>query len=344
MKYGTSATVLLSFLLQLASGLSVGKAHSRQVSKNGRQVCHFASFRNSFDVLEQVQEQATTDNVVFQSHVVLVVEDNSYRNMVFLHQGGQDGHEKEPYCHEQAAVNCGFKSQDNSFLQDANATGACAGHQHCIPDAVPPLSYIRSMIGGAISLHTGELGRVASIGLGAGSIPLWFARSLPSVQVDAIDISADVISAAPCFGVESSPTLRLIEEDGAKYLREQNDGTYDIVFIDAFDDLDNIPEPLKSKEFFEMVGRKLTPGGVLAMNVWHQEVGSVAHTLKEAYPGQDRVRMGLSPGLGNRILLVGGEQLSWTDKPIMEETTLSIPLRWAGEAQIRPVGGVETFM
>lgn len=264
--------------------------------------------------------------------------------MVFARKGGKDGKSKDPYCHEQAEVACGDDSaQPNSkvFLQSRQSIedgDACASLQTCSPQTNPDLSYLRSMIGGAIVARRGEISRVASIGLGAGTIPLFWSRVQPNTKMEAIDISADVIAAAPCFGVKQGPNLQLIQRDGRKYIESQEDGSYDVIFMDAFDNLDKIPACLKTSEFFKMISKKLAPGGVLSMNVWPRELDTVYPGFETAFPG--RTEMGQSPGLYNYVLLgraEGGASITRVtddgDPTSAEATGLADARTWAVEAE-----------
>eukprot|EP00746_Dinoflagellata_sp_MGD_P013144 gnl/MRDRNA2_/MRDRNA2_128264_c0_seq1.p1 gnl/MRDRNA2_/MRDRNA2_128264_c0~~gnl/MRDRNA2_/MRDRNA2_128264_c0_seq1.p1 ORF type:complete len:387 (+),score=65.61 gnl/MRDRNA2_/MRDRNA2_128264_c0_seq1:55-1215(+) len=286
----------------LCAGSHATLLRSRRLSAR-RQICQFGIYRDG----QTHNDIASDSNVVFQSNDVLVVQEGPQRIMIFRRNGGQDGTSKEPYCHEQAEIACGDASSHPSrkvllqSLEDNDAVAACSTHQACKPASTPDLSYIRSMLGGAIVSRKGEIKRVASIGLGAGTIPLFWSRVQPNTTVEAIDISADVIAAAPCFGVKQGEKLKLIQKDGRKYIESQPDGSYDVIFVDAFDNLDVIPACLKTVEFFQMISKKLAPGGVLSMNVWRREINKVYTDFAMAFPG--RTQVGQSPGLGNVVLL-----------------------------------------
>jgi len=269
------------------------------VGRNGLQTkqrhldCAFDTYLNG-----RVQKKvATADNVIFRSRDVLVVQDGATRIMVFLKEAS--------HCSEQAQVDCGPSPiTGQALLQNGLGEEACAKYKSCQPDSTPNLGYPRSMIGGAVSTRGDKLHRVAVIGVGAGMIPLWFARAMPSTQVDAIDISEDVIATAPCFGLFASPKMKFVTMDGGRYLAGQPDGSYDAVFVDALTDRNFVPDSLKTVDFFRMVKGKLMPGGVLTMNIFRnpiQELNTVYMSLKQVFP--DSVKVGLSPGLLNIVLL-----------------------------------------
>eukprot|EP00747_Dinoflagellata_sp_TGD_P164825 gnl/TRDRNA2_/TRDRNA2_185294_c0_seq1.p1 gnl/TRDRNA2_/TRDRNA2_185294_c0~~gnl/TRDRNA2_/TRDRNA2_185294_c0_seq1.p1 ORF type:complete len:372 (-),score=72.37 gnl/TRDRNA2_/TRDRNA2_185294_c0_seq1:64-1179(-) len=253
-----------------------------------------------------------------KSNGVLVYRQKDRRLLVFRRDGNP------PHCHEQAEVQClpaDSPPPQVAFLGQriSDAGAACGSASPCAADDAPGLSYIRSMIGGALKFHEkSRLGRVASIGLGAGSIPLWFSHNLPDVQVDAIDVNPDVIEAAPCFGVAPSPKMNLIEADGRAYLENLPNGVLDVVFVDAFDDQDHVPPCLRTVEFFSLAQQKLAPGGVLVMNSWHRDADKIRSSMAHGFQKvKAPVHIGSSPGLGNLILLTqspGGVQKESNDE------------------------------
>merc|ERR1719162_1466482 len=101
---------------------------------------------------------------------------------------------------------------------------------------------MRSMVGGAVTALEGRnANRIAMIGLGGGSIPLWFEKSMPTATVEAVDINPDVIAAVPCMGVFPSDKMKLIDMDGRAHLNNQADGSYDVIFVDAYTDKNLVP-------------------------------------------------------------------------------------------------------
>src|SRR3712207_9241953 len=63
----------------------------------------------------------------------------------------------------------------------------------------------------------------------------------------------------------SNPNLRAIAADGRPYL-ELTDERYDVIVVDAYHQ-PYIPFYLATEEFFELTRDRLTPGGVVALNV-----------------------------------------------------------------------------
>lgn len=276
------------------------------LSRDDEDLCSFEIFgSDEGGHADQETTVASTSNAVFKSKSTLVVDRVGLRVMVFREKGT---HGADARCQEEAEVECldssSSSSPSPSLLQD-DTDHPCTGKNACDPDAKPRLSIMRSMIGGAVTALQGKVNRVAMIGLGGGSIPLWFAKKLPGTTVDAVDINADVIAGVPCMGVHPGPKMNLIESDGRAYLANQPDGTYDAMFLDAYTSENLVPNCLRTTEFFKMTHQKMTPGGVFLMNVWRGEVDQVFTALAKAFPSG--VQLGTAPGLGNLVLLAHAE-------------------------------------
>lgn len=104
------------------------------------------------------------------------------------------------------------------------------------------------------------------IGLAAGTITTQYADVFGArVQMDGIEIDAEIIEAGRKFFGMNQPNLRVIVEDGRLGLR--NSGrSYDVVAIDAYR-VPYVPWHLTTVEFFAEVRAKLTAKGVVAINV-----------------------------------------------------------------------------
>jgi len=110
-------------------------------------------------------------------------------------------------------------------------------------------------------------GRILIVGLGGGTIPRVLAKYYPDIPIDIVEIDPDVIEVAErYFFFEPTERMKVISMDGRRFLRRSRD-RYDIIFLDAYDDL-AIPFHLTTKEFFEILRERLTPTGVVAANVW----------------------------------------------------------------------------
>ena len=109
--------------------------------------------------------------------------------------------------------------------------------------------------------------RILMIGLGAGVLPRFLHEVLPDLEIDVVEVDARVTELARrYFDFRESPRLRVYEADGRAFL-QQRDGQYDMVFLDAFKG-GSVPYHLKTLEFYRETARSLTPGGLLATNLY----------------------------------------------------------------------------
>jgi len=109
--------------------------------------------------------------------------------------------------------------------------------------------------------------RILLIGLGGGSIPRVMARCYPEARIDIVDIDEGVVNVAKrFFFFKPTSNMKITVMDGRRFLHSSKD-KYDIIFLDAYDDL-SIPFHLTTKEFFQIVRQRLATGGIVASNVW----------------------------------------------------------------------------
>lgn len=179
------------------------------------------------------------------------------------------------------------------------------------------LPYAQAMF--ASYLFVPEPSRVLLIGVGAGSMVRFLEHHDPRVQVDGVDIDAVVLDLArDYFGTRGSERVQLFARDGFDYLAT-TELRYDVIFLDAFlkpvpdaraveTDASGVPRRLKTIETYQRMQDKLTPGGVVVVNLHHQTLAEDVATLREAFP---RVHLFDVPGTGNHILVgsqVGGHR------------------------------------
>jgi spermidine synthase len=136
------------------------------------------------------------------------------------------------------------------------------------------------------------LGRPASsalvLGDAGGTIPRAYARFFPRLRVDGVELDPTVTDAARRFlGLGAIRTLRTFTDDARVFL-ERSTRRYDLVIVDAYRQ-PYIPFQLATKEFFELVRRHLTPGGLVALNVAstprdHGLTRGVGATLAAVFP------------------------------------------------------------
>jgi len=135
--------------------------------------------------------------------------------------------------------------------------------------------------------------RMLVIGNAGGTVARAYGELYPDVRIDGVEIDPEVTEAGREFlGLGENPNLRVIEADGRPYL-ELTDERYDVILVDAYHQ-PYIPFYLATKEFFGRARERLTPGGVVALNV-------------AGVPGDDR----LSEAIGSTLLAAFPQAWRW---------------------------------
>ncbi|HUG79923.1 MAG TPA: fused MFS/spermidine synthase, partial [Burkholderiales bacterium] len=84
--------------------------------------------------------------------------------------------------------------------------------------------------------------------------------------MDVAELDPEVIRLAKkYFGAQESDRLKIHAQDGRIFLNRSR-ATYDAVFLDAYRG-PFVPFHLLTKEYFELIKKRLNPGGVVAQNV-----------------------------------------------------------------------------
>jgi spermidine synthase len=145
-----------------------------------------------------------------------------------------------------------------------------------------PMEYVRYAALGL--LFVPKLERLMMIGLGGGSFTGLIHRALPAVRIDAIEIDPVVVEAARrYFGLVEDENYRVHIADGAAFVRESK-MRYDLILADA-GVADGIPEHHTTDPFFSALRERLTPDGVLVVNLGLDERANaiIAQRIKAAF-------------------------------------------------------------
>jgi spermidine synthase len=111
--------------------------------------------------------------------------------------------------------------------------------------------------------------RIALLGNAAGTIARAYGHLFPRTRVDAVEIDAELSEIGRRYFDMRGPRLHLFHEDARPFLR-RIDARYDLISLDVYRQ-PYIPFYLTTREFFELVRDRLTPDGVLVVNVGHPE-------------------------------------------------------------------------
>jgi len=123
-------------------------------------------------------------------------------------------------------------------------------------------------------------GRALVIGLGGGSLPRNLSDS--GYQVDCVEIDPMIIKAARDYFALEPHHAHILQMDGRRYLMETQK-TYDLIVLDAYGS-SMIPFHLITQEVFQLASARLSPEGILLINLqvhgWHDPlVSDVAATM-----------------------------------------------------------------
>ncbi|MEW5785168.1 MAG: fused MFS/spermidine synthase [Bacillota bacterium] len=137
--------------------------------------------------------------------------------------------------------------------------------------------------------HPG-LRRICMIGLGGGTLPRQFLRDYPELLLTTVEIDPVVVEVAfRYFDLPKDNRHLIIVDDGRNYL-EQCGECYDAILLDAFF-ARSIPYRLFTCDFFISCAGRLTPQGLLAVNINGALAGpgstlcrSICKTLSRVFP------------------------------------------------------------
>ena len=169
----------------------------------------------------------------------------------------------------------------------------------------------------------GKPENILFVGLGGGSIPRVMAKCYPDAKIDIVEIDEDVIKVAKkFFFFEPTSNMKITVMDGRRFLRSSRD-KYDIIFLDAYDDM-SIPFHLTTKEFFEIVKQRLTTKGLVASNVWGPRNDrfylSEVKTYQEVFPSVCLIDAIQS----NNYIIIANSQDKVMTKTILRERVNSL--------------------
>ncbi|MBL8552409.1 MAG: fused MFS/spermidine synthase [Hyphomonadaceae bacterium] len=127
-----------------------------------------------------------------------------------------------------------------------------------------PYAYTQYMT--AVLAYPAQANSILEIGLGGGRTANYLHLHMQQARITCVELDPVVIELAQrYFGVRPDNRLQLVARDGRLFLRQTPD-TYDIIMVDAYRGT-FVPFHLLTREFFQIVKRKLKPGGACAQNI-----------------------------------------------------------------------------
>ncbi|MCW2999060.1 MAG: Spermine synthase [Solirubrobacterales bacterium] len=110
---------------------------------------------------------------------------------------------------------------------------------------------------------------VAILGNAAGTTARAYGHYFPGTRIDGVEIDGELNHVGRELFDLRAPDLHLHTADARPFLR-QADRRWDVIIVDAYRQ-PYIPFYLSTREFFSLVRKRLTPGGVVIVNVGHPE-------------------------------------------------------------------------
>lgn len=170
------------------------------------------------------------------------------------------------------------------FLNDEEESG------ELVRSGAPTLAYIA-----AAERWLAEVSRPGDaylfLGGGAYTLPRRVAERDPGAAITTVELDPEVTRVAGrFFGLRPQHRITALHGD-ARAVVEALPGAYDRIFLDVYDGRESLPYSLVTREAFEVLARRLRPGGTLALNVIGTVEGegsrrfwSVVRTLGESFP------------------------------------------------------------
>ena len=130
-----------------------------------------------------------------------------------------------------------------------------------------------------------------TIGGAACSYPRELLMQYDDVTVDVIEIDGKLIELAHShFDLPYSSRLKTYSQDGRHFI-QHTDKTYDVVYLDAFNDLRSIPFQLTTQEFFKEIEGILDSEGAVLINALSSlaqgktdMIDALVNTVRTAFP------------------------------------------------------------
>ncbi len=105
------------------------------------------------------------------------------------------------------------------------------------------------------------------IGGGAYSMPNYILENYKEVQIDVAEIEPELLNIAKrYFDLKDDGRIENKVIDGRKLL-SKNDKNYDLIFSDVYSSVYSIPVQFTTKEYFELVKRRLNDNGIALLNI-----------------------------------------------------------------------------
>ena len=149
-----------------------------------------------------------------------------------------------------------------------------------------PVTYTRfSTVGLA---YASGIDNLLEVGFGGGRTAWYLHKHVPTLDITAVELDPAVVELAKKhFGVRSEDKFKIEVSDGRNYMVKTSD-TWNVIMIDAYRG-PFVPFHLLTEEFFQLVKRRLKPGGAVVQNVEPSTMmfDSAIATIQKVFPNVD---------------------------------------------------------
>jgi spermidine synthase len=170
---------------------------------------------------------------------------------------------------------------------------------------------------------------VAILGNAAGTTARAYTHFFPGTRVDGVEIDGELSDVGRRLFDLRGPNIHLHTADARPFLR-QADRRWDLIVVDAYRQ-PYIPFYLATREFFELARRRLTPRGVIVINVGHPEASDHLERVLSATMGDVFANVVRDPSQPTNVMLTA------SDAPLSAERLRAATPRLP--APLRPVAG-----
>ncbi len=128
------------------------------------------------------------------------------------------------------------------------------------------------------------------LGCGGGAIPRWLLEEYPSLYVDVVDFSQEIIDICKEYFVTAwadSDRLNFYCTDAKDY--EQSEYKYEFIFCDLFDG-ENLVPFVYTREFAEKLNGMIADDGLLAVNCGWNHINDVLDAYEDVFKYQQIIR------------------------------------------------------
>jgi spermidine synthase len=148
--------------------------------------------------------------------------------------------------------------------------------------------------------------RALIVGLAGGTVAALLHRTFPDMAIEAAEIDAGLVDIGrKYFGLPAAVSTRIMD---GRVAAASSSSTYDVVILDAYRGA-YVPFHLATVEFFEILRKRLRPGGIVAVNLLGSPgedalAEAVGTTLLRVFPVVRRLRV--AQGINTVLFASGG--------------------------------------